>query len=154
MQFTVIGAGAIGGTVGAHLARAGHDVLFCDADADHVAAMNRNGLHVKGPVNDFVVAASAVTPDQLPDSLGGTVLLAVKSQHTTAAVEFLRGRLAPDAVVVSLQNGLTVRQDRPGRGLRAAAGVLRQLRRRLRRARARSSRAMSAPSGSASSTAR
>jgi 2-dehydropantoate 2-reductase len=107
MQFTVIGAGAIGGTVGAHLARAGHDVLFCDADPEHVAAMNRDGLHVTGPVNDFVVPASAVTPDQLPDSLGGTVLLAVKSQHTTAAVEALRGRLAPDAVVVSLQNGLT-----------------------------------------------
>jgi 2-dehydropantoate 2-reductase len=107
MQFTVIGTGAIGGTVGAHLARAGHEVLFCDADADHVAAMNRDGLHVTGPVNDFVVPARAVTPDQLPDTLDGTVLLAVKSQHTTPAVEALRGRLAPDAVVVSLQNGLT-----------------------------------------------
>jgi 2-dehydropantoate 2-reductase len=107
MQFTVIGAGAIGGTVGAHLARAGHDVLFCDADADHVVAMNRDGLHVTGPVNDFVVPAKAVTPDQLPDTLDGTVLLAVKSQHTASAVQALRGRLAPDAVVVSLQNGLT-----------------------------------------------
>ena len=66
MQFTVIGAGAIGGTVGAHLVRGGHDVLFCDADADHVAAMNRAGLHVTGPVNDFVVPARAVEPDQLP----------------------------------------------------------------------------------------
>jgi 2-dehydropantoate 2-reductase len=107
MQFTVIGAGAIGGTVGAHLARAGHDVLFCDADADHVVAMNRDGLHVTGPVNDFVVPAKAVTPDQLPDTLEGTVLLAVKSQHTASAVQALRGRMAPDAVVVSLQNGLT-----------------------------------------------
>jgi 2-dehydropantoate 2-reductase len=113
MQFTVIGAGAIGGTVGAHLARAGHDVLFCDADVDHVVTMNRDGLHVTGPVNDFVVPANAVTPDQLPDTLGGTVLLAVKSQHTTSAVEALRGRLAPDAVVVSLQNGLTSDQIGP-----------------------------------------
>jgi ketopantoate reductase len=93
MQFTVIGAGAIGGTVG--------------ADADHVTAMNRSGLHVSGPVNDFVVPAPAVEPDQLPETLSGTVIVAVKSQHTAAAVELLRGRLAPDAVVVSLQNGLT-----------------------------------------------
>jgi 2-dehydropantoate 2-reductase len=107
MQFTVIGAGAIGGTVGAHLVQGGHDVLFCDADADHVTAMNRSGLHVSGPVNDFVVPAPAVEPDQLPETLSGTVIVAVKSQHTAAAVELLRGRLAPDAVVVSLQNGLT-----------------------------------------------
>ena len=116
MQFTVIGAGAIGGTVGAHLARAGHDVLFCDADADHVAEMNRNGLHITGPVNDFVVAARAVTPDQLPASLTGTVLIAVKSQHTSSAVEALDGRLAPDAVVVSLQNGLTADKIGPAVG--------------------------------------
>ena len=33
------GAGAIGGTIGAYLARAGEDVLFVDNAADHVAAM-------------------------------------------------------------------------------------------------------------------
>jgi 2-dehydropantoate 2-reductase len=107
MQFTVIGAGAIGGTVGAHLVRGGHDVLFCDADAAHVTAMNASGLHVSGPVNDFVVPAPAVTPADLPETLHGVVVVAVKSQHTSIAVESLRGRLAPDAVVVSLQNGLT-----------------------------------------------
>ena len=32
MEYVVVGAGAIGGTVGARLARDGHDVLFCDAD--------------------------------------------------------------------------------------------------------------------------
>ena len=44
MRFVVVGAGAIGGTVGARLVRDGHDVLFCDADAEHVAAMNEHGL--------------------------------------------------------------------------------------------------------------
>ncbi|MCX7373452.1 MAG: hypothetical protein NTW56_13635 [Alphaproteobacteria bacterium] len=34
------GAGAIGSTVGAYLARAGHDVLLVDVDAAHVAATN------------------------------------------------------------------------------------------------------------------
>ena len=41
MHYVVVGAGAIGGTVGARLARDGHEVLLCDADADHVAAINR-----------------------------------------------------------------------------------------------------------------
>ena len=44
MQLTIIGAGAIGGTIGAHMIRAGHDVLFCDADAAHVEAINQRGL--------------------------------------------------------------------------------------------------------------
>ncbi|WIB12689.1 2-dehydropantoate 2-reductase N-terminal domain-containing protein [Curtobacterium sp. MCPF17_052] len=62
MDITIIGAGAIGGTIGAHMARAGHGVLLCDADADHVAAINANGLHIEGPVEDFTVQVDAVTP--------------------------------------------------------------------------------------------
>jgi 2-dehydropantoate 2-reductase len=116
MQFTVIGSGAIGATVGAHLVRDAHDVLFCDVDAAHVAAMNERGLHISGPVNDFVVPARAVTPDGLPDTLEGVVLVAVKSQHTEAAVAPLRDRLASDAVVVSLQNGLTADDILPAVG--------------------------------------
>jgi 2-dehydropantoate 2-reductase len=105
MTYVVVGAGAIGGTVGAQMVRAGHDVLFCDADADHVAAMNERGLAIEGPVEQFVVEARAVAPDDLPDELG-VVLLAVKAQHTAAALGAVRPRLAADGFVVSLQNGV------------------------------------------------
>ena len=107
MKFTVIGCGAIGGTVGAHLRRAGHDVLFCDADPAHVAAINSDGLHITGPVEDFTVHAAAVTPEGLPEQLSGVVLVSVKTHHTASVAQLLRGRLAPDTTVVSLQNGLT-----------------------------------------------
>lgn len=107
MRITVIGAGAIGGTVGAHLQRSGHDVLFCDVDAAHVAAINATGLHITGPVEDFTVRAGAVTPDGLPDQLSDVVLVSVKTHHTPSAAALLRGRLAPGTTVVSLQNGLT-----------------------------------------------
>jgi ketopantoate reductase len=53
VRFVVVGAGAIGGTVGARLVRDGHDVLFCDADAEHVAAMNDHGLVIEGPVEEL-----------------------------------------------------------------------------------------------------
>jgi ketopantoate reductase len=39
MKVTVYGAGAIGGTTGAALARAGHDVLLVDSHAPHVGAI-------------------------------------------------------------------------------------------------------------------
>ncbi|GLW12743.1 hypothetical protein Misp01_78710 [Microtetraspora sp. NBRC 13810] len=107
MRFTIIGSGAIGGTVGAHLARDGHDVLFCDADAAHVAAMNEGGLHIEGPVDAFTVPARAVLPGDLPDRLD-RVVIAVKSHHTEAAAALVAGRLAPGGYVLSLQNGLTM----------------------------------------------
>jgi 2-dehydropantoate 2-reductase len=100
-----VGAGAIGGAVGARLVRDGHSVLFCDADPEHVAAMNEHGLVLEGPVEELSVPAPAVTPDGLPDRLGA-VLLAVKSQHTAAALEAIAPRLEPDGFVVSLQNGV------------------------------------------------
>ncbi len=101
----VVGAGAIGGTVGAQLARDGKRVLFCDADAEHVAAINERGLQIEGPVDQFTAEAPAVSPDELPDDLQA-VLLAVKSQHTEAALAAVTPRLARDGFVVSLQNGV------------------------------------------------
>ncbi|HEY3765155.1 MAG TPA: amidase family protein [Gaiellales bacterium] len=104
MRYAVIGAGAIGGTVAAGLIRDGHDVLLCDADAEHVAAINADGLRIEGPVEQLTVRAPAVTPDALPGDLGA-VLLAVKAHHTEAAMATVAPLLAPGGFVVSLQNG-------------------------------------------------
>ncbi|HEX7311339.1 MAG TPA: amidase family protein [Gaiellaceae bacterium] len=105
MDYVVVGAGAIGGTIGARLARDGHDVLLCDADAEHVAAINEHGLRIEGPVERFSVHAPAVSPDRLPDNLNA-VLLAVKTQHTAAALDAITPRLESTGFVVSLQNGV------------------------------------------------
>ncbi|MDX6485365.1 MAG: hypothetical protein QOF43_518 [Gaiellaceae bacterium] len=105
MGYVVVGAGAIGGTIGARLARAGHDVLLCDADPEHVDAVNERGLAIEGPVEQFTTRVPAVAPDELPDRLDA-VLLAVKAQHTEAALAQIAPRLAPDGFVVSLQNGV------------------------------------------------
>jgi 2-dehydropantoate 2-reductase len=105
MRITVVGSGAIGGTAGAYLARAGHTVLFCDAAADHVAAMRAKGLTIRAWDEEFCIAAPAVTPDDLAGPLD-LVLLAVKAQHTRAAMQTIAPLLAEAGVVVSLQNGL------------------------------------------------
>jgi 2-dehydropantoate 2-reductase len=107
MRYTVYGAGAIGGTVGAHMVRGGESVLFVDKDVDHVREMQRNGLTIRGFEETFTVPVEATTPDALPDSLElETVLLAVKAPATEAAVGSFADRLASDGCVVSLQNGL------------------------------------------------
>ena len=106
MKLTIIGAGAIGGTLGAHLFRAGHDVTLCDADEDHVAAIQIHGLAIEGPVETFTVKIPAITPAELPDSIEHAIV-AVKSLHSVAAAELLRDRLTPDGYVLTVQNGLT-----------------------------------------------
>lgn len=99
------GAGAMGGTIGAYLVRAGHAVRFVDIVPEHVAAMLDTGLHVTGPVDDFRVTVDAVLAEDLTDPVG-TVLLCVKAHHTANAVRMIEPRLKPDGVVVSVQNGL------------------------------------------------
>jgi 2-dehydropantoate 2-reductase len=105
MGYTVFGAGAIGGTVGAHMARGGESVLFVDRDVDHVRAMQTRGLTIRGFAETFTVPVEATTPDALPGDLE-TVLLACKAPATEDAVDSFANRLASDGCVVSLQNGL------------------------------------------------
>lgn len=105
MRYTVFGAGAIGGTVGAHMVRGGESVLFVDKDVDHVRAMQSQGLTIRGFAETFTVPVEATSPDALPDHLE-TVLLAVKAPATEGAVRSFADRLAVDGCVVSLQNGL------------------------------------------------
>lgn len=99
------GSGAIGGTIGAYLARSGSDVLMVDMVAEHVEAMNREGLSIKGPVDEFTTAIRAVTPNEI-SGIFKRVLLCVKGQDTAAAIDMLKPHLADDGYVVSVQNGL------------------------------------------------
>jgi 2-dehydropantoate 2-reductase len=99
------GAGAIGGTIGAYLKRAGHDVVFVDVVPEHVAAINATGLAIEGPVETFTVKAPAFTPDKLSGRFD-RILLCVKAQHTEGAAKALLPHLTEDGMVVSAQNGL------------------------------------------------
>jgi 2-dehydropantoate 2-reductase len=108
MRVTIVGAGAIGGTVGAYLARSGTAVEMVDKDAAHVAAMTEKGLTIQGFDETFTVSVEAITPGKLSGPLE-VVLLAVKAQHTADAVRSVAPALTPDSTVVSLQNGLCPR---------------------------------------------
>jgi 2-dehydropantoate 2-reductase len=105
MRFSIVGSGAIGGLTGAFLARHGEDVHFFDVVPEHVDAMNNKGLYIDGVAGEFTVACSASLMDALSGPLD-VVMVAVKSQHTAAALDAIEPHLTPASVVVSLQNGL------------------------------------------------
>jgi 2-dehydropantoate 2-reductase len=102
---TVIGAGAIGGTVGAFVSDAGYDVTLVDIVPEHVAKINQDGLRITGIRGDRVFEVPAIHGDDLSGPLGVT-FLCVKGHFTEDAIKRYGPRLAEDAFVVSLQNGL------------------------------------------------
>ncbi|TKA04817.1 ketopantoate reductase family protein [Actinacidiphila oryziradicis] len=114
--YTVVGGGAIGGTIAFHLAKAGHPVLVVDQDTEHVGAISDQGLGIRRPDGRVErQPVRAITPDgadALPATGGGlgAVVLAVKAQATDPAVRWIAPRLAEDGFVVSLQNGLCEEQ--------------------------------------------
>jgi 2-dehydropantoate 2-reductase len=106
----VAGAGALGSVFGGLLARAGFRVILVGR-GPHMAAIARDGLRIEGLFGDHVVRGISTVSDMaaLEGMSGGTfdtVLLTVKSYDTVEMVRAMAPHLAPDGVLVSLQNGL------------------------------------------------
>jgi len=104
-RILIWGAGAIGGTAGAYLKRAGHDITFVDVVAAHVEAIRTTGLMITGPVDQFTIVAPAFTPEEV-EGRWDMIFLAVKAQHTETATRALIPHLSQDGFVLSMQNGL------------------------------------------------
>jgi 2-dehydropantoate 2-reductase len=99
------GAGAIGGLVGAWLARSGVDVMLVDRDEEHVEAIRTRGLLVDGIRGEFRVQLPVVLPAELRQPVD-LAFLCVKCLHTEAALDELVPLLTDGGRIVSLQNGL------------------------------------------------
>jgi 2-dehydropantoate 2-reductase len=104
VRIVIAGAGAIGGYIGARLARAGADVVLF-ARGPHLRAMQERGLRVKSPDGDFEVRPE-VTGDLAAIGAADVVFLGVKAHSLTALAPGLRALVGPDTVVVSTQNGI------------------------------------------------
>jgi len=107
MRILIAGAGAIGGYLGACLARAADPavdlVLF--ARGAHLQAMEQRGLRVISPDGDFEVRPR-VTGDLGSVGQVDVIFLGVKAHGLTALAPQLRPLFGPNTIVVSLQNGI------------------------------------------------
>ncbi|CAA9442525.1 MAG: 2-dehydropantoate 2-reductase [uncultured Rubrobacteraceae bacterium] len=104
-SITIVGAGAIGGTVGAYLDEAGYDVTLVDVSPEHVEAIRERGLRIMGARGDKTFHPRIILSEDLSEPLGST-FLCVKGHFTEGAVRALGPLLAPDGYILSLQNGL------------------------------------------------
>lgn len=105
MKIAVLGAGALGCSIGGTLARAGHEVTLINRNRAQVAAINGEGLRMRTAQGELTVHARAAASAQ---GLGpqDLVVVLVKSFHTREAMAAALELVGPDTVVMSLQNGL------------------------------------------------
>lgn len=104
MKTAVVGCGAMGSIYATLLADAGNEVMVVDAWAEHVAAINKDGLRVQGASGDRTVRVRAFT--DIPNERAELVIVAVKAAHVPAVAAKLPKLLADRTIIVTIQNGV------------------------------------------------
>jgi len=101
------GAGALGSLVAAYLTRSGHSATVVDPWYAHMVAIQRKGLNVTDPDEEFTVRMEALHHDQLREVAPIDILfLSVKSMDTEQATRYVAPYLSPHGFIVSAQNSL------------------------------------------------
>lgn len=111
MKVAIIGCGAMGSVYAGLLADAGNDVQVVDRWADHVDAINRNGLRVEGASGDRLVRIRVHVEAPKDSDAVDLVVIAVKSAAAGDAAAAARAFIGRDTVVLTIQNGLGAADD-------------------------------------------
>ncbi|MFQ5996557.1 MAG: ketopantoate reductase family protein [Dehalococcoidales bacterium] len=107
-RIAVLGAGAIGASIGAYLIREGHDVILIDQWAAHVEKMKSDGLRLTDLNGEFTVPVKALHLSEVSNlrEQFDIVYLSVKSYDTRWFTYFIEPFLKPTGFILPAQNGL------------------------------------------------
>jgi 2-dehydropantoate 2-reductase len=106
MRIVVLGAGGIGGSIGARLHQSGHDVALIARGA-HGDAIRTEGLTFATPAERVTLRIPVYAdPAEVTWTADDVVVLAAKSQDTAGAARALAAAAGPDVPVVAAQNGV------------------------------------------------
>lgn len=106
MRIIIYGAGGIGGTIGARLFQQNLEVVLI-ARGEHGRVTAADGLRLAAPDGEFRLPIPTVShPRELEFRADDLVVLAMKTQHTSAALDDLLQQRPGDIAVVCAQNGV------------------------------------------------
>ena len=111
LKIAIIGTGAMGSIYAARLSNAGHSVCVIDVWADHVDAMNAGGLTIDGPEGRLQATNIRATRKLPSDEPFDLYIIATKSFAVRPSAEAIAKTLTPDAMVLTIQNGLGTGDD-------------------------------------------
>ena len=106
MKIAVFGTGAMGSIYAALLADAGHEVWAVDVWQAHLDAIASRGLRVEGASGDRIVTTIHATADPAAARHCDLYIIATKASGVGAAARAITPLLAPDSLVLTIQNGL------------------------------------------------
>ncbi|HMF21625.1 MAG TPA: ketopantoate reductase family protein [Pseudolabrys sp.] len=101
----IVGCGAIGGVFAAALSSVARVTAF-DANAEHAAAINAQGLRITGKRRRTVRIDATADPALLKGTAFDAIIFLTKSKMTAAALAQLRPVLAGNPPLATLQNGM------------------------------------------------
>jgi 2-dehydropantoate 2-reductase len=104
MRYLIVGAGAVGGYIGALMSRAGYDVTL-HARGPHLAAMQKNGVRVITADGDFVSNPKIIS-DLKDGAPYDVIFLCVKAHGLPPLAEPLKAAIGPQTICESTQNGI------------------------------------------------
>ena len=102
----IMGAGAVGGTFGALLAKVKTNTVFFIARGKHLEAIKRNGLSVQSRKENFTIKVNVSDNPNVYESKPDLILLTLKSFDTASAIEQLKPVVFRKTQILSLQNGI------------------------------------------------
>ncbi len=105
MKICVVGAGAIGGLMGAKLALAGNDVTIIDKGA-HLEAIAKNGLKLIWEDGGEHIAQVKAVDSAAAAGPQDLVILAVKAHFLEQIARESEAMMRPDTIIMTVQNGL------------------------------------------------
>jgi 2-dehydropantoate 2-reductase len=107
MKYCVIGAGAIGGLLGARLSLVGEEVTFIERPGPHLDAIKQKGLKLLMHEGEELLARDVkVTDDMAQAGVQDVVIIAVKAYQIPAIAARMRALFGPDTTVITIQNGI------------------------------------------------
>lgn len=112
-HIAVIGAGAVGGYVGGHLARAGEDVTVVDPWPEHIEQIRKSGIRLSGTQGEHTVRLNALNVCDVQRLIVKPIDIAIvctKAFDTAWAVMLAKQYLSPSGYMVSMQNGMNEEQ--------------------------------------------
>ncbi len=107
--FAIIGAGPIGGIMGAHMRKAGHKVILVDILRDHLDEIKKNGLMISGFKEfaaDFTEDDICYSVAELSGKVVDVVFISIKASIMPRVIPQVEKVVRPGTLFVSLQNGL------------------------------------------------
>ncbi len=106
MRICVVGAGAIGGLMGAKLALSGEEVTVIDQGA-HLKAIQENGLKLIWEDGTEYVAEVAKATDKVEDAGDqDLIILSLKAHYLEQVAKQIPKITGPDTMIVTVQNGI------------------------------------------------